>query len=111
MNTPRSLNNSGVLISGDQKLKNFLATLETDMKELLPAVITPVLESLLSMYVNKATGQPGAAPITLGNVGTIAGVVAASTVLQHIIALETAPATPAPSPALVASLKPGTTQI
>lgn len=55
-----------------------------EIEELAKAAVETVVPALLGAYLNKTTGQPGAPAITLGNIGNIAGTVAAAAVLQHL---------------------------
>lgn len=73
-----------------------------ELESLAESTVQTVVPALLNAYLNKAVGTVGAPAITLDNVGRIAGVVAAATVLQHLGSTQTAaapvpaaPATPA----------------
>lgn len=55
-----------------------------ECEEIAKEAAGAVVPVLLSVYLNKTAEVPGATPITLGNIGKIAGQVAASAVLQHI---------------------------
>ena len=65
-----------------------------EIESLAASTVQTVVPALLNAYLNKAVGTPGAPAFTIDNVGRIAGVVAAATVLQH---LGTTQATPAPA--------------
>lgn len=83
-----------------------------EMESLAASAVETVAPALLSAYLNKSASVPGAPAITLGNVGRIAGTVAAAAVLQQIAVSQSAaaqaavpaaaaPAVPAPAPAAV----------
>jgi hypothetical protein len=57
-----------------------------EVESLAASTAATVVPALLNAYLNKAAGVPGAAPITIENVGRIAGIVAAASVLQHMAA-------------------------
>jgi hypothetical protein len=61
-----------------------------EIESLAASTAETVVPALLNAYLNKSAGVPGAPPITLANVGRIAGAVAAATVLQHLGAAQTA---------------------
>ena len=72
-----------------------------EMESLAVSAVEAVAPALLGAYLNKSAGVPGAAAITIGNVGRIAGSVAAATLLQHMAATQAAAdaaATAAPAP-------------
>jgi hypothetical protein len=60
-----------------------------EVESLAASTVQTVVPALLNVYLNKATGVAGAPAITIDNVGRIAGVVAAATVLQHLTATGT----------------------
>ena len=76
-----------------------------EIESLAASTVETVVPALLNLYLDKVEGVPGAPAITIGNIGRIAGVVAATSVLQHIgnaqatPAPAAAPAAPAPTPA------------
>lgn len=61
-------------------MKNFLLELEMLATETARAI----LPTLLGAYVNKVAGSPGAMPITLGNVGRVAGLTVAQVLSDHL---------------------------
>lgn len=63
-----------------------------EIEQLAAATAGAVVPALLGAYLNKSAGIPGAPPITIANVGRIAGTVAASAVFQHIAATQQAAA-------------------
>ncbi len=69
-----------------------------EMESLAASTAETVVPALLEAYLNNSAGVPGAPAMTLGNVGRIAGAVAAVAVLQQIRAAQT-PTTTAPVPA------------
>ena len=77
-------------------------TLWQEIESLAASTVQAVVPALLTAYLNKAIGTPGAPAITIDNVGRIAGVVAATTVLQHLGAVQT------PAPAAAAPAAPAT---
>ncbi len=46
---------------------------------------------LLTAFINKEIGAPGAVAITAGNMGKLAGIISATSVLQHLQAVAAAP--------------------
>ena len=72
-------------------MKNFLE----DLLSVVESAATVSAQTLLTAYVNKATGVPGTPALTAGNIGSLIGVIAAATALQHINAAQTAASTPA----------------
>lgn len=78
--------------------KNFWQEIESLAISSAAAVST----TLLQAYLSKETGAaPAGTPaLTLSNIGTISGVVAASTVLQHLAAAQAPAVEPATPPAV-----------
>lgn len=77
-----------------------------EMEALAASAAETVVPALLAAYLNKSANVPGAAPMTIGNIGRIAGVVAAASVLQQIAASQPigqTPAVPAPPAAPAAA--------
>ena len=66
------------------------------LETLAASTAETVVPALLNVYLNQAVGVPGTPAMTLGNIGRIAGVVAATSVLQHLGAVQ-APAAAAPA--------------
>lgn len=80
-----------------------------ELETLAASAASTTAQALLSAYLNKATGAPGAPAMTLENVGRISGTVAAATALQHIAARpaeQPAVAQPAADPAAQAPAAP-----
>lgn len=61
-------------------MKDFLLHFEQLALETVKAVVP----TLLGAYVNKVAGVPGAIPITLGNVGRVAGITVAQVLSEHL---------------------------
>lgn len=55
-----------------------------ELKEIALQSAAAAGSSLLQAYLGKVTGQPGAMPITLGNIGELVGVISSTVVLQHL---------------------------
>ncbi len=68
-----------------------------EIESLAESTVQTVVPALLNAYLSKTAGVPGAPAITLDNVGRIAGVVAAATVLQHLGATPGAPVATTPA--------------
>jgi hypothetical protein len=71
-----------------------------EIESLAASTAETVVPALLNAYLSRTLDVPGAPAITLGNIGRIAGVVAAATVLQRLEGITQATATtPAAAPA------------
>jgi hypothetical protein len=66
-----------------------------EIESLAASAAETLVPILLNAYLNKTANVPGAPAMTIGNIGRIAGVVAAASVMQHIAASQPAVATTA----------------
>jgi hypothetical protein len=57
-----------------------------EIESLAASAVETVVPVLLNAYLNKSANVPGAPAMTIGNIGRIAGAVAAASVMQHIAA-------------------------
>jgi hypothetical protein len=74
----------------NERKKQMSQSFWKEMESLAASAAETVVPALLGAYLNKGAGVPGAPAFTIGNVGRIAGSVAAASVLQHYASAQAA---------------------